>query len=63
MLCGYPVDCTDYSDNGMGLIFPSSAIVKEPLNGSYELEIVYPYDVNGKWRRLVDGNIVRATDG
>ena len=60
MLCVYPADCTDFSNNGMGLISPSSAIVKETLNGSYELEIVHPYDVNGKWRRLVDGNIVRA---
>lgn len=60
MLCVYPADCTDFSNNGMGLISPSSAIVKETLNGSYELEIVHPYDTNGKWQRLVDGNIVRA---
>ena len=60
MLCVYPADCTDFSNNGMGVISPSSAIVKETLNGSYELEIVHPYDVHGKWRRLADGNIVRA---
>ncbi|MGX8704952.1 MAG: hypothetical protein ACSW8J_00070 [bacterium] len=30
------------------------------LNGNYELEIVHPYDVHGKWRRLADGNIIRA---
>ena len=60
MLCVYPADCTDFSNNGMGVISPSSAIVKETLNGSYELEIVHPYDVNGKWRRLADGVIVRA---
>ena len=44
----------------MGVISPSSAIVKETLNGSYELEIVHPYDANGKWQRLVEGYIVRA---
>ena len=60
MLCVYPANCTDFSNNGMGVISPSSAIVKETLNGNYELEIVHPYDVHGKWRRLVDGNIVRA---
>ena len=60
MLCVYPADCTDFSSNGMGVISPSSAIVKETLNGSYELEIVHPYDVNGKWQRLMEGYIVRA---
>ena len=60
MLCVYPANCTDFSNNGMGVISPSSAIVKETLNGSYELEIVHPYDANGKWQRLVEGYIVRA---
>ena len=55
MLCVYPADCTDFSNNGMGVISPSSATVKETLNGSYELEIVHPYDVNAKWQRLVEG--------
>jgi len=36
-LCVYPANCTDFSNNGMGVISPSSAIVKETLNGSYEL--------------------------
>ena len=60
MLCVYPANCTDFSNNGMGIISPSSAIVKETLNGSYELEIVHPYDANGKWQRLVEGYIVRT---
>ena len=60
MLCVYPANCTDFSNNGMGVISPSSAIVKETLNGSYELEIVHPYDAEGKWQRLVEGYIVRA---
>ena len=60
MLCVYPADCTDFSTNGMGTLSPSSATVKETLNGSYELEIVHPYDETGKWRRLVEGCIIRA---
>ena len=60
MLCVYPANCTDFSNNGMGVISPSSAIVKETLNGTYEMEIVHPYDANGKWQRLVEGYIVRA---
>ena len=60
MLCVYSPDCTDFSGNGIGTIAPSSALVKETLNGEYELEIVHPLDETGKWQRLVEGYIVRA---
>ena len=60
MLCVYSPDCTDFSGNGLGTISPSSALVKETLNGEYELEIVHPLDDTGKWHRLVEGYIVRA---
>ena len=60
MLCVYPADCTNFSGNGLGTISPSSALVKETLNGEYELEIVHPLDEVGKWHRLAEGNIVRA---
>ena len=60
MLCVYPADCTDFSGNGLGTISPSSALVKETLNGEYKLEIVHPLDEVGKWHRLAEGNIVRA---
>ena len=33
MLCVYPPDSTDFSSNGLGTIAPSSALVKETLNG------------------------------
>ena len=60
MLCVYAPDCTDFSGNGLGTISPSSALVKETLNGEYELEVVHPLDDIGKWHRLVEGNIIRA---
>ena len=60
MLCVYSPDCTDFSGNGLGTISPSSALVKETLNGEYELEVVHPLDDVGKWHRLVEGNIIRA---
>ena len=60
MLCDYAPDCTDFSGNGLGTISPSSALVKETLNGEYELEVVHPLDDVGKWHRLVEGNIIRA---
>ena len=60
MLCVFPADCTDFSSNGIGLIRPSSALVKETLNGEYELTVEHPLDDAGKWRRLVEGCIIRA---
>ena len=42
MLYVYPVDCTDFSGNGLGSLSPVSALVKETLNGAYELEVVHP---------------------
>ena len=60
MLCVYPADCTDFSTNGLGTLSPTSAIVNETLNGSYELEVVHPYDSTGKWRRLKENRIIRA---
>ncbi len=32
----------------------------ETLNGEYELTLVHPLDAQGKWMRLVEGNILRA---
>ncbi len=60
MLCVYSPDCTDFSGNGMGTISPYSALVKETLNGEYELEIVHPLDDTGKWHRLMEGYIIRV---
>ncbi len=60
MICIYPADCTDFSTNGNGTLSPLTAIVTETLNGEYELELAHPIDEAGKWRRLVEGCILRA---
>ena len=60
MICVYPADCTDFSTNGNGTISPLTAIVEETLNGEYELQLTHPIDAAGKWRRLVEGCILRA---
>ncbi len=60
MICVYPADCTDYSTNGLGVLAPLSAHVTETLNGEYELELTHPIDEHGKWRRLIEGCILRA---
>jgi len=33
LICVYPADCTDFSNNGLGAVSPSSCTVTETLNG------------------------------
>ena len=60
LICVYDAACTDFSNNGLGPINPTSCQVTETLNGEYELTLIHPIDDYGKWQRLVEGNIVRA---
>ena len=60
MICVYSADCSDFSNNGLGVVSPESCTVTETLNGEYELTLVHPIDDNGKWTRLTEGCILRA---
>ena len=60
MSCVYLSDCTDFSNNGLGVVAPQSCTVTETLNGEWELTLVHPIDDLGKWRRLTEGCILRA---
>ena len=60
MICVYPADCTDFSNNGLGAVTPMSCIVTETLNGEWELTLVHDIDERGKWTRLSEGCILRA---
>ena len=60
MICVYPADCKDFSNNGLGIVLPQSCTVTETLNGEWELTLTHPIDVDGKWTRLTEGCILRA---
>ena len=60
MICVYPANCTDFSNNGLGAVTPMSCIVTETLNGEWELTLVHDVDERGKWTRLSEGCILRA---
>ena len=60
MICVYPADCKDFSNNGLGIVLPQSCTVTETLNGEWELTLIHPIDVDGKWTRLTEGCILRA---
>ena len=60
MICVYPANCTDFSNNGLGILSPQSCTVTETLNGEWELTLVHDIDERGKWTRLSEGCILRA---
>ena len=60
LICVYAPDSTDFSGNGLGPVSPLSCTVTETLNGEWELTLEHPLDDAGKWRRLVEGCILRA---
>ena len=60
MICVYPANCTDFSNNGLGAVTPMSCTVTETLNGEWELTLVHDVDERGKWTRLSEGCILRA---
>ena len=60
MICVYPADCTDFSNNGLGAVSPMSCTVTETLNGEWELTLVHDIDEHGKWTRLSEGCVLRA---
>ena len=60
MICVYEPTCTDFSNNGLGVVSPQSCTVTETLNGEWELTLVHPIDDYGKWQRLAEGYILRA---
>ena len=41
MICVYPADCTDFSNNGLGAVTPMSCTVTETLNGEWQLTLVH----------------------
>ena len=48
MICVYPADCTDFSNNGFGAVTPMSCTVTETLNGEWEVTLVHDIDERGK---------------
>ena len=51
-ICLYDPDETDYSSNGLGILNPSSCIVREEAGGEYEAELQIPAD--GDLWQLID---------
>lgn len=49
---------TAFDTLGLGALLPSLCVVKEELNGLYELELEHPYDEWGKWEKIEKERII-----
>ena len=52
MICVYPPDCTDFSNNGLGTLEPEDCELSWAVNDLYEVKLTHPIDEVGKWTRL-----------
>ena len=50
----------DFNNNGLAIIEPIRAIITEELDGIYDLELECHIDNLGKWRYLLENNIVKC---
>lgn len=62
-ICAYDVVCTQtdfFENNGLAILMPTVCEITEELNGSYELVLTHPIDEFGKWKSLLELNIIKA---
>ena len=53
---------TDFTNNGLVVLNECiSCVVEEELNSVFEATIEYPLDEHGKWKQLLEGNIIKAS--
>lgn len=55
----YKPDNTDYARNGDITLLPSAATVHAILNSTWEASVSHPIDVEGRWKYIVEGTVVK----
>jgi len=61
MISLYDSKETAFTNNGLVVLSDTiSCLITEELNGIFECELEYPLDERGKWKYLLEGNIVKA---
>lgn len=50
----------EFNSNGLAILNPTECKITEELNGMYELYMVHPIDEPGKWKYLIEMNIIKA---
>ena len=51
-----------FDNNGMTILTPSKCEITEELNGMYELLLEHPIDSEGRWKNLLELNIIKANN-
>ena len=59
MMQVYVASNTDYKKNGDITLIPESAIVHVEMNGTWYAEIEHPIDAVGRWKYIVEENVVK----
>lgn len=61
-ICVYDLRCDqlDFDNNGLCILMPTVCEITEELNGQYELYMEHPIDEDGRWKTLLELNIVKA---
>lgn len=49
-----------FEDNGICILQPSVCEITEELNGQYSLYLEHPFDKEGRWKSLIEQNIIKA---
>lgn len=61
MICVYDwTQQNDYNTFGAAVLNPGSCIIRQIGGGGYTLKMTYPVDREGKYKLLVNGNIIKA---
>lgn len=50
----------EFVSNGLAVLFPTDCEITEEFNGMYELTLTHPIDDTGKWKHLLELNIIKA---
>ena len=53
-------DQADFDNNGFGALLPTKCEITEELSGTFEVTIEHPFDEEGRWKNLLEQNIIRA---
>lgn len=55
----YNPDNTDYEKNGNMTLFPEAATVHAILNSSWDAEVEYPIDKEGRWKYIAEDAVIK----
>lgn len=50
----------NFDGNGLAILIPTVCEITEELNGMYELTLEHPFDEEGRWKHLLELNIIKA---